>query len=83
MLANSADPTRAERLARVLATLHASLVLSYGKPGGAEGFDKPELRAPSSPSSPTARKSACRSRGAVPGAGEQVFVRRSGVDATF
>jgi hypothetical protein len=81
MLANPADPTRAERLARVLATLHASLVLSYGKPSGAEGFDKPELRVVAQLAD--GKEVSLSFGSAVPGAGEQVFVRRSGVDATF
>jgi hypothetical protein len=81
MLAGPADPTRAERLARVLATLHASVVLSYGKPSGAEGFDKPELRVVAQLAD--GKEVSLSFGGAVPGAGEQVFVRRSGIDATF
>jgi hypothetical protein len=83
MVGGSADAARAEGLARVLATLHAAAVTSYGKPSAAEGFDKPELRV-------VARLSAGQEvsllfGAAVPGGGDnpEVFVRRSGVDATF
>jgi hypothetical protein len=83
IVGGAADTARAERLARVLATLHAAAVAGYGKPSSAAGFDKPELRVGARLSD--GQEVSLLFGGAVPGGADspQVFVRRSGVDATF
>ncbi|HEY2736348.1 MAG TPA: DUF4340 domain-containing protein, partial [Polyangiales bacterium] len=77
-VAGSGDAARAERLVRVLATLHANRVVGYGKPDVADGFDKPQLRV-------LVRLNAGRSLTLLFGGDQQndVWVRRTDLDATF
>jgi hypothetical protein len=81
--AREPDPARAERLARALATLHATRASSYGAPALAEGLEHPELRVSAKLN---AGNDVTLLFGATPKpapAGAAVFVRRSGLDVSF
>lgn len=80
------DSARGQELARALATLRASKVLSYGKPTPEEGMDKPQLRVsvqPRAGSAGTKERTLLIGKPVGPEPAAELYARRTDLDVAF